>query len=65
MKYCRVVLSDSSNNKTTHCLKNLYLYERSLGDDSFKNLVKLYNETETYVFVSWYMSTLKHEFKLN
>lgn len=40
MKYCRVVLSDSSNNKTTHCLKNLYLYERSLGDDSFKNLVK-------------------------
>lgn len=40
MKYWRVVLSDSSNNKTTHCLKNLYLYERSLGDDSFKNLVK-------------------------
>lgn len=40
MKYCCVVLLDLLNNKMIYCLKNFYLYERFLGDDSFKNLVK-------------------------
>lgn len=41
MKYCCVVLLNLLNNKMIYCLKNFYLYERFLGDDSIKKFGKI------------------------